>query len=158
AKTFLELTAIASQCRGVRANDVRNHVWAELEKSRRGLSKEIVFLGVDRAGEDRWTTRELYELEQQILDVAEKTKNQRSWVSMRATEEAIRNRPTLEPDQAEAVRHAALSPGQVKCVLGGAGVGKTFASDCAREAIEASGGRVIGTSLSNRATRELKNQ
>ena len=97
-------------------------------------------------------------MEQKILQVAEKTKQQPSWVSRKATEEAIRRRPTLEPDQAEAVRHAALAPGQVKCVLGGAGTGKTFASDCAREAIEASGGRVIGTSLSNRATRELKNQ
>lgn len=127
-------------------------------KSRRGLSQELVFLGQDREGEDRWTTRELYELEQNILDVATKAEKQPSWVQKQATEAAIRSRPTLNPDQAEAVRHLCLSPGQVKCVLGGAGVGKTFAADCAREAIEASGGRVIGTSLSTRATRELANQ
>src|SRR5262249_19280372 len=130
ARKFLELVALESQCRGVRANDVRLHVWAELEKSRLGLSQELVFLGQDRNGEQRWTTRELYQLEQKILAVAETTMSRPSFVSQKATEQAIRNRPTLEPDQAEAVRHIALSSGQVKCILGGAGTGKTFMLDC----------------------------
>ena len=158
ARKFLELTALEAQCRGVRANDVRLHVWAELEKSRMGLSKDPVFIGEDREGERRWTTRALYDLELKILDLAAKTMEQESFVGKRPTEQAIRNRSSLEPDQAEAVRHLALSPGRVKCVLGGAGTGKTFMLDCSREAIEESGGRVIGTSLSTRATRELKNQ
>ena len=158
ARNFLELTALECQCRGVRANDVRLHVSAELERSRRGLSNDIVFLGQDRNGEERWTTRELHELERKILHLAELTKNQRSFVSKGETEAAIRKRPTLEPDQAEAVCHITVSPGQIKCVLGGAGTGKTFMLDCARETIEAGGGRVIGTSLSTRATRELASQ
>jgi conjugative relaxase-like TrwC/TraI family protein len=157
AHEFLERLCLHSLCRGVSANDVRLHAWAELEKARRGLSKDFVFLGRDTSEDERWTTRELYELEKKVIALSEKRKDRASSVTKAATEEAIAERP-LNPDQANAVRHLCLSPGQVKCLVGGAGTGKTFALDAVREAIEASGGVVIGTSLSSRATRELKTQ
>ena len=133
AHEFLERVCLHSLCRGVSANDVRLHAWAELEKARRGLSKDLVFLGQDAASEDRWTTRELHELEKKVIALSVSTKEKESRVSKAQTEEAIARRP-LNEGQAEAVRHLCLSPGQVKCLVGGAGMGKTFALDAVCEA------------------------
>ena len=154
-RDFLEQVALESQCRGLRAGEVRLHAWAELEKARAGHSSEILLMGFDHGGAERWTTRELHRLELGILRDASETRDRPSWLGRAAVEEAIRHRPTLLPEQREAVRRITLGAGAVKCVIGGAGTGKTYMLDCAREAIERGGGRVIGTSLSSRATRGL---
>jgi ATP-dependent exoDNAse (exonuclease V) alpha subunit len=160
AAGFLERLCLNALCRGVSANDVRLSAWAELEKARLGLSKDLVFRGKDSDGNERWTTAHLYNQELRAMALSVSQKDRPSPVTKREVEAAISTKGTLNSDQANAVRHLTLSPGQVKVLLGGAGTGKTFCLDAVREAIEASqgGAVVIGTSLSSRATRELKVQ
>jgi conjugative relaxase-like TrwC/TraI family protein len=154
-RKLLELTAIESQCRGVRASDVRMHVWAELEKCRRGLTNELVYRGLDQDGEERFCTRELWEIEQTLLDLAERGRNEKSRVTADEVTRAIEAKKTLTPEQVKAVRGLSENAGRIQCLLGGAGTGKTFALDSVRMAHEQAGYQCLGTAVANRAARGL---
>jgi conjugative relaxase-like TrwC/TraI family protein len=158
-QTLLELTALESQCRGVRASDVRLHVWAELERASRGLPTrhELIYRGVDEDGRRRFCTRELLELEAGLLREAAASRGERGRVAPAQVERAVAGKGTLSPDQARAVRGLCLKPGRIQCLLGGAGTGKTFALDAVRAAHEAAGYRCLGTAVANRAARGLGN-
>jgi conjugative relaxase-like TrwC/TraI family protein len=153
-RKFLRVTAIESQCRGVSANDVRLHVWAELEKARRGISQELVYRGV-QDGEQLFCTREQYELEKKLLDLVARSRDEKGHVKEKHVEEAIRAKKTLSPDQEKVVRGLCTKPGRVQCLVGGAGTGKTFALDAVRMAHEAAGYRCLGTAVANRAAKGL---
>lgn len=158
-QTLLELAAIESQCRGVRAADVRLHVWSVLERACRGLPAqgELVYRGVDEDGRRRFCTRELFDLEAGLLDQAAASRGERGRVAPAHVGRAIAAKATLSPDQERAVRGLCLKPGRIQCLLGGAGTGKTFALDAVRAAHEAAGYRCLGAAVANRAAKGLGN-
>ena len=55
----------------------------------------------------------------------------------------------------KAVQHVTQNSGNVQCVSGWAGTGKTFMLDAARLAWERDGYRVYGAALSGKAAKEL---
>jgi conjugative relaxase-like TrwC/TraI family protein len=155
-RKLAEYAFVEAQCRGLSANDVSLSVWATLEHARRETPGSLVYLGNDPRGDERFTTRRHYELEQDIIRMAEESRgDRRHLVSDRAFKEAIAKRPTIRPEQAEAVRAITQEEGSLKNVCGWAGTGKTFALDCAREAWEGSGYTVIGGAVSGKAARGL---
>lgn len=104
--------------------------------------------------EQRYTTGELLRLEGDVLRF---TNNQvETRVNRDAITTALAARPTIGRDQADMINMLTTSTSLVDCVIGKAGTGKTFALDTYREALEASGYRVIGTALAGRAAAELE--
>ena len=68
---------------------------------------------------------------------------------------ALAAKPTLRDEQVKAVRHVTQNSGNVQCVCGWAGTGKTFMLDAARLAWERDGYTVYGAALSGKAAKEL---
>jgi len=135
-----------------------------IEKALRELKKhpDLIRLESDkphklRRGDEteiRYTTREMLEIEQGILD---KCQARQADVSHQAdTTAAIAARPTITQEQIEALKHVCEAPGAVKVVEGGAGTGKSYMMGAAREAWEAAGFEVIGTALQGKAKSGLQ--
>ena len=155
-RKFLEQTAVEAQTRGLSANQIRLEVFAELERASRGISEHVIRLGRHPDGYERFTTRELFELEKEIIQTAERGRQSREHrVSDTALAKALASKPTLKAEQVEAVRHITKNAGRVQCVCGWAGTGKTFMLDAARLAWERDGYTVYGSALSGKAAKEL---
>lgn len=112
-------------------------------KLRRGEETEI-----------RYTTREMLEVEQGILDKCQARQGETRHFA--DTSAAIAKRPTITEEQIEALRHVCEASGAVKIVEGGAGTGKSYMLGAAREAWEAAGFEVIGTALQGKAKAGLQ--
>jgi Ti-type conjugative transfer relaxase TraA len=121
---------------------------------------ELVELGADGRGEDRFTTREMIETEQRLHRAAElMAEKERHEVGDR-DREAARARAearglVLSGEQAEALAH--VTEGRDLGVLVGyAGTGKSAMLGVAREAWEAAGYEVRGVALSGIAAENLE--
>jgi len=144
-KDIVRRAAENAQGRGIGADVVRQSVKTEIAES-----KELVYLGkVD--GEKRYTTKEMIELESRMLSTVKELKGKTLGLTV---DVSIKRDLTLE--QKAALLHITDDPGKVKAVSGMAGSGKTSLLAEARDAWEASGYEVIGTSLSGKAARGLQ--
>lgn len=103
----------------------------------------------------RYTTREMLELEQGMIDnaVAMSQSNTHE-VDSAHIERAIASR-TLSDEQQVALRHITTS-NQIALVEGWAGTGKTYMLDAAREVWEARGYKVQGAALAGKAAEGLQ--
>lgn len=116
---------------------------------------EIVHLGKDDQHRDRFTTREMLALETKMLDRAvDGAQNSKNIVSEKHIVRAMSNK-NLSEEQQVAFRHIAQG-GDVTCVVGYAGTGKSYMLGAAREAWEAQGYRVQGMTLSGIAAENLQ--
>jgi conjugative relaxase-like TrwC/TraI family protein len=110
---------------------------AEVERAADAFlaSEEVVTLGVSAKGE-RFTTREVWEIERAALAKVEKMRsgNGSSPAASLGAERVIAERPTLKADQAEMIRRLLTDPGRISVVIGEAGTGKTYAIVAAAEA------------------------
>ena len=156
-RELIEQTAIEGQTRGLFAKQIRHEVFAELERARREFrDAEVVRLGKHRDCYERFTTKELHKLEQEIIQTAERSRGSIDHcVSEKALRAAVAAKPTLKAEQVEAIRHVTQNAGSVQCVRGWAGTGKTYTLDTAREAWEKDGYTVLGCALSGKAAKEL---
>lgn len=142
--------AVAQELQGVGGADELKQRIDELEQS-----GELVNLG-KHDGQRQYTTREMLELEQDIVDFAREGQQRNDWqVSGRAIEQAIAAKEGISGEQQAALRHVTGS-GQVACVTGAAGTGKSFMLAAAKDAFEAEGYSVTGCSLSGKAAAELQ--
>lgn len=115
-------------------------------------SPELVPLGEDEAGRQRFTTREHQEVERTMLDHA-RSLNARSGREVRP---AWPKGLTPSRDQDAALRHIVAAKG-LTAVIGYAGTGKSTMLAAARRSWEASGLRPIGMTISGVAADSLKN-
>lgn len=123
-------------------------------------SPELVPLGADERGRERFTSRDLIRAQEAMLRASYRLENQphhaiseRSGRAARA-EMAALGRP-LGDEQVLAVAHV-LSAGCLAAVVGYAGTGKSTALGVARAAWEAEGYRVVGAALSGIAAENLE--
>jgi len=116
---------------------------------------DLVFLGQDERHRERFTTREMLFLEttmvQQAINKAQKFKHP---ISDQSISQGMLGK-SLSEEQAKALRHITQG-GDVSCVLGFAGTGKSYLLDSAREAWESEGYCVQGMTLSGIAAESLK--
>ncbi|MDE2110250.1 MAG: Ti-type conjugative transfer relaxase TraA [Alphaproteobacteria bacterium] len=121
---------------------------------------ELVELGADGRGEDRFTTREMIEAEQRLHRAAElMAEKERHEVGDRECEAALARAEArdlvLSAEQAGALAH--VTDGRdLGVVVGYAGTGKSAMLGVAREAWEAAGYEVRGVALSGIAAENLE--
>ncbi len=121
---------------------------------------DLVELGKDGRGEDRFTTREMVETEQRLHRAAElMAEKERHEVGDRNRETALARAEArglvLSGEQAEALAH--VTDGRdLGVVVGYAGTGKSAMLGVAREAWEAAGYEVRGVALSGIAAENLE--
>jgi Ti-type conjugative transfer relaxase TraA len=123
-------------------------------------SPELVRLGQDAAGRERWTTREMLAAEQQMERQAAALAEGRAHsvpehLQERALWQAEQRGLTLNDEQRDAVRHLLGAEG-LALVVGYAGTGKSALLGVAQEAWEAKGLRVRGATLSGIAAEGLQ--
>jgi len=123
-------------------------------------SPDLVELGKDDAGQDRFTTREMIEAEQRLHRAAElMAEKERHDVSDRDREAALARAEArglvLSGEQAEALTHV-TDGHDLGVVVGYAGTGKSAMLGVAREAWEAAGYEVRGAALSGIAAENLE--
>jgi conjugative relaxase-like TrwC/TraI family protein len=118
------IQAVAGMAReGMEAGEVERVADAFL------ASEEVVTLGASAKGE-RFTTREVWEIERAALAKVEKMRGAGGGSSPSASlaaERVIAERPTLKADQREMIRRLLTEPGRISVVIGEAGTGKTYA-------------------------------
>jgi len=120
-------------------------------------SDEVVRLGKEAKGQERFTTREMLEVEQNLVAGAKRLSvNRKHEVAEGFVTQAERNRSTLSDEQRAMVRHVVRESGDLAVVQGVAGAGKSFALATAREAWEAQGYRVLGAALAGKAAEGLE--
>ena len=110
------------------------------------------------AGERRYSTRELLQLERAAIERASRPRPVEPVVTERAVRTALASRPSITGEQRELVMAITRSGRGVEVVRAPAGTGKTFALDAAREAWQASSVPVFGCALSAKAAGELRDQ
>jgi Ti-type conjugative transfer relaxase TraA len=121
---------------------------------------DLVELGTDARGEDRFTTREMIEAEQRLHRAAElMAERERHEVRDADREAALelaeRRGLVLSGEQADALVHVTNGP-DLGVVVGHAGTGKSAMLGVAREAWEAAGYEVRGAALSGIAAENLE--
>src|SRR5579864_5682911 len=121
---------------------------------------DLVELGKDARGEDRFTTREMIEAEQRLHRAAELMAERERHEVREAHREAALARAearglVLSAQQADALAHVTDSR-DLGIVVGHAGTGKSATLGVAREAWEAAGYEVRGVALSGIATENLE--
>lgn len=127
---------------GVGADAVREAVGAELE-----TSLDVAYVG-ELAGDRRYTTREMLELELSLLKNAQEMAGQAHTVPDEVLGDTLSKHSDLLQEQSEAVR-ALTQGGRIGLLRGMAGTGKTFTLRTAREVWEASGFEVRGAALAS---------
>ncbi|WP_197529380.1 MobF family relaxase [Botrimarina mediterranea] len=147
---LLEQAAIESQGAGVGIDDVTRAVEAQLTGNR-----EIVRLQ-DKERVPSYTTREMLRLERQALDAAARLSRRHGHaISSALVHQVTAGFPTLKHEQQRAVERIATG-GDAICVTGFAGTGKTFMLGVAKRVLEASGYRLLGTSLAAKSAKVLE--
>jgi len=108
---------------------------------------------------DRYSTRELLDLEHSLIACAERGVHAGvARVDRDTVDQVLASRPELAGEQAHMVRWLTTSGRRVDVVRAGPGTGKTHALDSAREAWQSAGLEIRGTALSARAAGELEAQ
>lgn len=104
----------------------------------------------------RYSTRDMIEAEQRMVDAAEALAGRQSHgVEETKVKVAIERAGTVTDEQRQAVEHVTKA-GQIAAIIGDAGTGKSFSMRVAKEAWEADGYRVRGAALAGKAADELQ--
>ncbi len=106
--------------------------------------------------ETRYSTTEMQSLEKDMVGNAEKMSKQKGHnVEPQKLDQAFASHSGLTVEQKAAVQHV-IESGDLACIQGSAGSGKSYALGAARQAWEQQGFRVRGAALSGKAAQELE--
>jgi Ti-type conjugative transfer relaxase TraA len=115
---------------------------------------QVVYLGKDANQRERFTTQEMLATEAKMLSLATQLPKQLSHKVNETTKTKALSTRGLTQEQQFAFEHL-LGEGDLKCVIGYAGTGKSYLLGAARKAWEKEGYSVIGATLSGIAAQNL---
>ena len=142
--------AIALQVPGAHVDLVR-------EASREVLKGDaVVSIGHDADGYEYFSTKETLARESSVMDTAAHLAEQEHKVAQEHLDSVLRKNPELTDEQQLALKHLTTDSGCIALVEGFAGSGKTYLLDAARQVWERAGYRVIGTTISGKASIALE--
>jgi conjugative relaxase-like TrwC/TraI family protein len=149
-RQFLQTIAEAVQHEGVDSRHLAQKVKRDLKRS-----PDIVRLGkVGR--EKRFTTKEMWELEERLLRSVELLQSRSgAVVKDSVTTRVLKKHRQLDTEQTAAAIHLMTQKSAIRILTGVAGSGKSRTLDAVRMGFERSGFVVLGGSLSGQATEEL---
>ncbi len=119
------------------------------------VHKSIVFLGMDEKGRERFTTKELLALEQNMVSISLQKAEAYTHVVDAGIRDKVLKKSNLTEEQSLAYKHI-TGGSDIACVTGFAGTGKSYMLGFAREAWEKQGFNVIGMTLSGKAAENLQ--
>ncbi|MBA2655299.1 MAG: AAA family ATPase [Gammaproteobacteria bacterium] len=112
-------------------------------------------MGTDDDGKEHYTTRNIFELENNIQEVAENLNQHVSHPIHPSLIKNIINNYKLNDEQANAIQHI-LQGSDISIIVGRAGTGKTYALKAAKEAFTKVGYHIQGIALSGIAAQGLQ--
>lgn len=115
----------------------------------------VVSLGRDDRGRERFSTQAMLDLEKDMLARSKRLNDTQGHAVAPAQVAALATAKNLSEQQHNVLMHIAAN-GDLKCVVGYAGTGKSYLLGAAREAWEAQGYRVHGVTLSGIAAENLQ--
>jgi Ti-type conjugative transfer relaxase TraA len=118
-------------------------------------SPELLPLGVDEAGRQRFTTRDMFEAERSLLNNADTLAQRASHSVDPKRRAAVLRHHTLSAEQGRAVEEI-TAPGDLKALVGVAGSGKSTTLAAMREVWEKEGYTVKGAALAGIAAENLQ--
>ncbi|MBX9621471.1 MAG: AAA family ATPase [Alphaproteobacteria bacterium] len=129
-------------------------------------SKELILLKGNEESKDQaiYTTHTMFKAEKKLVGtaelLAEKSTHSVSFASIKGGLERLKTGleqegHTLSEGQEKAIRHL-VDEGQLKCIVGYAGAGKTTALEACRDIWESEGYRVYGLAPTGRAAQNLE--
>lgn len=117
--------------------------------------ESIVLLGRDEKDRERFTTKEILSLESRMMERAVGLSKTDMHTVQEAHQDKALSQRKLTPEQKTAFDHL-VGEGDLKCVVGFAGTGKSYLLGAAREAWESEGYNVHGVTLSGIAAENLE--
>ena len=117
--------------------------------------ESIVLLGKDEKDRERFTTSEMLNLESKMMERADGLSKSDTHSVREAHQAKALSQKSLTPEQKTAFDHL-VGQGDLKCVVGFAGTGKSYLLGAAKEAWEAEGYNVHGVTLSGIAAENLE--
>jgi ATP-dependent exoDNAse (exonuclease V) alpha subunit len=109
-------------------------------------SHELLHLGHGEDGRDRFTTREMFRLENKIQRTADRLRKTNHQCCTQA-KKILAKHSSLTEEQRLAILHL-IKPKAIACLVGRAGSGKSYSLTAAKEIWQAQGLRVQGVALS----------
>lgn len=159
--TLMQLeAAIATASQGVLdANQIENLIKAAIATRVREFGPYALVrleesTKISRREIQRFTTREMLEIEKNIIQCADARRTDSTHIVSCA--QAQEHYSSLSNEQNEALIHVTQEPGAVKAIRGLAGTGKSFLLRAAKESWEAENFNVIGAALAGKAAQSLQ--
>lgn len=120
-------------------------------------SREVLQVGQNSHGEERFSTREMYRIEREVMQTVKQRRGEGLHrVPAQSVEDAIVRRPTITDEQVRGLRHIVLGKDGVTFVEGDAGTGKSFLMGAVRDVYEQSGYQMVGLAFTNKAAKGLE--
>ena len=117
--------------------------------------QELVYLGKDSKNNARFTTKEMLSTEIKMIDKTQSLSSAFGHAVESSGLSTALESKTLTTEQKIAFEHL-TNPGDLKCVVGFAGTGKSYLLGATKDAWESSGYRVLGATLSGIAAENLE--
>ncbi|MGH8398112.1 MAG: MobF family relaxase [Gammaproteobacteria bacterium] len=127
-----------------------------IERAASTVALDVNTVRLTAHGETRYTTRDMVAVEESMMSRAVRMTHLKNHaVDRKKVGAAISSRPELSQEQCLMIEHITMG-GDLACVQGHAGTGKSFALTAARAIWEAEGYRIRGAAVAGKAAQQLQ--